>query len=100
MGIPVLERGKSRTLYYSTRYDTLKALYPDDERWNDFDEETRVVVSEPLGELPGVWNEVPESKLGRRPARPGRDTSVPSARAGARLTDPLTFVRERRFYGR
>ena len=39
-------------------------------------------------------------QLGRRPARPGRDTSVPSARAGARLTDPLTIVRERRFYGR
>jgi glutamine amidotransferase len=56
--------GRSRTLYYSSLYDTLRAMYPDDERLLDFDEETRVVVSEPLGELPGVWNEVPESSWG------------------------------------
>jgi glutamine amidotransferase len=67
--------GKSRTLYYSTRYETLKSLYPDDERWNDFDEETRVVVSEPLGELPGVWNEVPESMWGV--VQPGQDEIHP-----------------------
>jgi glutamine amidotransferase len=42
----------------------LKALYSDDERLHDFGEESRVVVSEPLGELPGVWNEVPESSWG------------------------------------
>ncbi len=67
--------GKSRTLYYSSAYDTLKALYPDDERLADFDEETRVVVSEPLGELPGVWNEVPESTWGV--VQPGRDELHP-----------------------
>jgi len=26
--------------------------------------ETRVVVSEPLGDLPGAWQEVPESHVG------------------------------------
>ena len=26
--------------------------------------ETRIVVSEPLGDLPGAWNEVPESSYG------------------------------------
>jgi glutamine amidotransferase len=46
-------------------------MYPDDERLLDFDQETRVVVSEPLGELPGVWNEVPESSWGV--VRPGQD---------------------------
>jgi hypothetical protein len=30
----------------------MKALYPDDARLADFDEESRVVVSEPLGDLP------------------------------------------------
>ena len=32
-------------------------------------EETRLVVSEPLGDLPGAWNQVPESSGRRRPAR-------------------------------
>ena len=67
--------GRSRTLYYSSRYDTMRAMYPDDERLLDFDEETRVVVSEPLGELPGMWNEVPESSWGV--VQPGRGELYP-----------------------
>jgi predicted glutamine amidotransferase len=63
--------GKSRTLYYSSLYDTLKALYPEDERLHDFDEESRVVVSEPLGDRVGVWNPVPESMWGV--VQPGQD---------------------------
>jgi len=63
--------GESRSLYFSSAYDTLKALYPDDERLADFDEETRLVVSEPLGELPGVWNKVPESSWAV--VQPGQD---------------------------
>ena len=67
--------GLSRTLFYSSLYDTLRAMYPDDERLLDFDEETRVVVSEPLGDLPGVWNEVPESSWGV--VQPGQDELFP-----------------------
>ncbi len=67
--------GRSRTLYYSSQYDTLRALYPDDERLLDFDEETRIVVSEPLGDLPGVWNEVPEASWGV--VQPGQDELHP-----------------------
>jgi len=67
--------GKSRTLYFSTAYDTLRALYPDDARLDDFDSETRLVVSEPLGDLPGVWNEVPESSWGL--VQPGQDELHP-----------------------
>jgi predicted glutamine amidotransferase len=63
--------GKSRSLYFSTLYDTLKALYPDDPRLEDFDEETRIVVSEPLGDLPGVWNQVPDASWGV--VQPGQD---------------------------
>ena len=33
--------------------------------------EARLVVSEPLGDLPGAWNEVPESSAGI--VRPGSD---------------------------
>lgn len=29
---------------------------------------TRLVVSEPLGDLPGVWNELPESSYAVAPA--------------------------------
>jgi predicted glutamine amidotransferase len=63
--------GSSRSLYFSTLYDTLKALYPDDPRLEDFDEETRIVVSEPLGDLPGVWNEAPDASWGV--VQPGQD---------------------------
>ena len=40
------------------------ALYPDRTRLRDVSDEARVIVSEPLGDLPGVWNEVPESSYG------------------------------------
>jgi glutamine amidotransferase len=53
--------GNSRTLYYSTDKQTLKDMYPNDSRFDMFDDESRFIVSEPLGNVPGVWNKVPES---------------------------------------
>jgi len=44
--------------------DSVKALYPEGEELARLSDETRVIVSEPLGDLPGVWNEVPESHVG------------------------------------
>ncbi len=62
--------GNSRSLFFSTRMDTLKSLYPESElAW--LSDETRVVVSEPLGDLAGAWNEVPESSYGV--VRPGQE---------------------------
>jgi glutamine amidotransferase len=61
----------SRTLYFSTRMDSLKALYPELVELAALSDETRVVVSEPLGDLPGAWQEVPESHVGI--VRPGED---------------------------
>jgi predicted glutamine amidotransferase len=66
---------ESRSLFFSTRMDTLQALYPDAGELVGLSEETRVVVSEPLGDLPGVWNEVPESHVGI--VRPGADELLP-----------------------
>jgi glutamine amidotransferase len=63
--------GKSRTLYYSTKVETLRALYPENKALHDLGDEARLVVSEPLGEFPGVWNEVPESSWGV--VQPGQD---------------------------
>jgi glutamine amidotransferase len=56
--------GKSRTLFFSTAVDQLRELYPDNELFRSVDVETRLVVSEPLGDLAGAWNEVPESSWG------------------------------------
>jgi glutamine amidotransferase len=54
----------SRSLFYSTRMDSLRAAYPDNEELARLSDDTRAVVSEPLGDLPGAWNEVPEAHVG------------------------------------
>ena len=69
--------GNSRSLFFSTRMDALKALYPESEELAGLSDETRVVVSEPLGDLEGAWNEVPESHVGI--IQPGDDELRPFA---------------------
>jgi predicted glutamine amidotransferase len=54
----------SRSLFYSTDVATLRAQHPDNPVLHDLSDETRLVVSEPLGDLSGAWNEVPESTYG------------------------------------
>src|SRR3954451_5861098 len=56
--------GKSRTLYFSTAVAALRAMYPENDVFQKISDETRIVVSEPLGELVGAWNPVPESSFG------------------------------------
>ena len=56
--------GKSRSLFYSTRVDTLRAQHPEVAVLHELSDEARLVVSEPLGDLVGAWNEVPESHYG------------------------------------
>jgi predicted glutamine amidotransferase len=63
--------GKSRSLFFSTAVETLRDLYPDNPLFRELDVETRLVVSEPLGELKGAWNQLPESSYGI--VQPGRD---------------------------
>jgi predicted glutamine amidotransferase len=67
--------GKSRSLFFSTDVRTLRALYPDNELLRDLGDESRLVVSEPLGDLPGAWNEVPEASYGV--IQPGQDELHP-----------------------
>ena len=59
-GFRYSSEGKSRTLYYSTDMRTVRELYPDRPRLQEVSDKTRLVVSEPLVDLPGAWNEVPE----------------------------------------
>ena len=56
-------QGRSRTLFHSVEIDTLREMYPDIERLNLFGRRARVVVSEPLNDLPGAFVEVPESTV-------------------------------------
>jgi len=56
--------GNSRSLYYSTHMRTVRELYPDRPQLQEVSDETRIVVSEPLVDLLGAWNEVPESSYG------------------------------------
>ncbi len=55
---------KSRTLYYTTDVPTLRRLYPERQLLQQVSENARLIVSEPLGDVEGVWNEVPESSYG------------------------------------
>jgi predicted glutamine amidotransferase len=53
--------GRSRSLFLTTDVPTLRRLYPDRALLQELSDDTRLVVSEPLGDLPGAWNEVPEA---------------------------------------
>jgi glutamine amidotransferase len=57
-------RGDSRSLFYSTDVPTLQALHPEVEILGQVSDESRLIVSEPLRDLPGAWNEVPEASYG------------------------------------
>lgn len=56
--------GNSSSLFYSTDVETLRAQYPEHPVLHRLSAETRIVVSEPLSDLVGAWNEVPESTCG------------------------------------
>lgn len=55
--------GRSRSLYHSTDIETLRQMYPEAERLRAFGRRAHVIVSEPLNDLPGVFQEVPESTV-------------------------------------
>ncbi len=63
--------GQSRSLYFSTAVSALRELHPEVEMLQGLSDETRLVVSEPLGDLSGAWNEIPEASAGV--VRPGTD---------------------------
>ena len=63
-GFRYSSEGQSRSLFYSTDVSTLRKLHPELEVLHRVSDESRLVVSEPLRDLPGAWNEVPESSYG------------------------------------
>jgi len=63
------------SLFVTADASAVRALYPDDARLEQFSDESRAVVSEPLGDLPGLWNEVPAGTA--IVVQPGHDGRVP-----------------------
>jgi predicted glutamine amidotransferase len=55
---------KSRSLFFSRDVRTLRQLYPDRKILHDLSDDARIILSEPVGVLPGAWNEVPEGSYG------------------------------------
>ena len=84
--------GTSRTLFYTTDVPTLRKQQPERQILKEFSEDARLIVSEPLGDVAGVWNEVPESTCvivhpGGAELRPFRPTAPSSTMTGGRLTN-------------
>jgi glutamine amidotransferase len=69
--------GVPRSLFFSTDVRTLRAQHPEVALLGEVSDESRLVVSEPLGSLAGAWNEVPPSSYG-------------VIQAGADLLQPFT----------
>ncbi|HXA54442.1 MAG TPA: class II glutamine amidotransferase [Solirubrobacteraceae bacterium] len=54
-------KGDSRSLFYTADMPTLRELYPERHILRELSPDARLVVSEPIGDLPGAWREMPEA---------------------------------------
>lgn len=63
------------SLYVSADANTVRGMYPDNAFFQRLSDECRVVVSEPLGDLPGVWEEIPPGTA--IVVQPGDDEVLP-----------------------
>jgi hypothetical protein len=57
-------KGKSRSLFFSRDIRAVRQLAPDREILREASDDTRLVVSEPVGDLPAAWIEMPEASYG------------------------------------
>ncbi|HEX9481278.1 MAG TPA: class II glutamine amidotransferase [Solirubrobacteraceae bacterium] len=67
--------GNSRSLFFSRDVRTLRYLYPERQILQELSDDARLVVSEPIGDLPGAWTAVPEASCGV--IGEGRDELLP-----------------------
>jgi predicted glutamine amidotransferase len=56
--------GTSRSLFFTRDVRMLRQRYPDREILREVSDDARLVVSEPIGDLPGAWIEMPEASYG------------------------------------
>ena len=66
---------RSRTLFVSSEASDIKRLHPENQRLARLRDEDRVIVSEPLADLTGVWHKLPESSV--LVVQPGADEQLP-----------------------
>ena len=64
LGLPLLVAAPEPHPLPLDRRDRAARLHPEVEVLRDVGDDARVVVSEPLRDLPGAWREVPESSCG------------------------------------
>ena len=63
------------SLYVTADAGAVRELHPEDTRFRGFSDEARAIVSEPLGDLPGLWQEVPAGTA--LVVQPGEDEQHP-----------------------
>ena len=65
--------GPARTLFTSCDADAIRRLHPENPRLQRLHHDDRLVVSEPLSDLPGLWREVPHRHGGQRAPRQAQE---------------------------
>jgi predicted glutamine amidotransferase len=80
--------GRSRTLFVSRDARAIRALHPENPRLQRLHDEDRIVVSEPIADLPGLWDEIDEATVlvvqpGADELRPFRPRYEPAGGNGA-----------------
>ena len=53
--------GSARSLFASADVASIKRLHPENPRFQEMDDEDRLIVSEPFSDLPGLWQEIPQA---------------------------------------
>jgi glutamine amidotransferase len=66
---------EANSLFVTNDVEDVRELYPEETRFQHLGDEARAVVSEPLGELPGLWREVPPGSA--LIVQPGADEELP-----------------------
>jgi predicted glutamine amidotransferase len=69
--------GRSRSLFFTRDVPRIREMYPGVGLLRDVSDDARLVVSEPIGDLPRAWDEVPEATCGI--IGKGRDEVLPFA---------------------
>jgi glutamine amidotransferase len=81
--------GRPRSLFASADASAIHALYPNNEQLQRLRDEDRVVVSEPLADLPGMWDEIAASSV--LVVQPGPDEHRPfRPRVERGMTTPVS----------
>ena len=80
--------GPSRSLFFSRDIHTLRELYPELDIFAKASDDARIVLSEPIGDLPGAWIELPEQSYAVIAQAGAEVTTFAAASPAAAVTVP------------